>query len=365
MPQTPGTDLSPCLLMQENAVKYFGKLAADSQKPFVGTLDALESPLNKVGMQLTEDVNNGRIAPKGGKRKVQVRYIKPACTTSPDVEASECNIPANNSQEWGFEDLTIDDFVSFGIQLTEQEFDEFCEDRDTIYMENLKTRHNEALKKYDTKLIKAIAPLMGNYSTGASSITSTITVPFLSPGNTPNIGAFNKVLEAFMKMGFSQRPIWVGDKKLLPLAQIKDSLGLNDQGIDLSKLNLSNFFYDGQLDSTINTLENHVLTWIPGTIQLVEYWDHKRKTLSEPMSLNVNGINVTRYKKQLDIVNIDGRDWDFYYEYDCEVHKFHFQKRFGLFHLPFDSVCDNKFPALQWYADCKLIDDCILLDLPI
>ena len=367
MPQTTGTDLTPCLLSQTNIAKHFGSLAADSQKPFVGTLNALESPLNKVGMQLTEELNNGQIMPKtGGKRKVQVRYIKPQCTEGTDVEFSECNIPNSDAQEWGFEDVVIDDYISFSIELTEEDYDNFCEDRNTIYMENLMTRHNDAIKRLDKKLIQAVAPLMGNYPiSGTSSITSPLTVPFLSPGNTPNLGAFNKVLEAFQLMGYAQRPIWVGDRKLLPLNQIKDSLGLNSQGIDLSKLNLSNFFYDAQLDATINNGDNNVLTWIPGTIQLVEFFDNRRKSVVKPLSLTVNGVNVTRYEKQTDIINIDGRFWDFFYEYDCGVHKFGFQKRFGLYHLPFDAVCDNKFPALGWLADCALIDDCALLDLPI
>lgn len=368
MPQVTGTDLTPCLLLQEKAVKYFGKLASDSQKPFVGVLDALESPINKVGTQITMDMNNGQIPPEtGGKRKVQVRYIKPTCKEATDVEASECSIPASDDNEWGFDDVTIDDFVSFSLQLSETDFANFCEDRDTIYMENLMTRHNDAIKRWDKKLINAIHPLMGTYSTGTSSITSPITVPFLAPGNIPNLGAFNKVLEAFQNMGFSSTPIWVGDKKLLPLKQIQmqGALGLNNQGIDLSKLNLTNFYYDNQLDANIAGGNDNVLTWIPGTIQLVEYLDHKRKTLTEPMSLTINGTQVTRYKKQLDVINIEGRDWDMFYEYDCGLHKFHFQKRFGLFHLPVDSVCENKFPALAWLADCNLIDDCALLDLPI
>ena len=352
------TDLSPCLLMQERSIKYFGQLAADSNKPFTGLLDALKSPINKIAMQLTDDVNNGQVAPTGtNKRQVQIRYIKPTCADEVDVEVSECNDPIRNANALGFAKFEIDDFVSFGFSLTDDQFNEMCAGRDEIYMENFQTKYYNALKRLDKKLLNLILGYMGNYPNGTSSATAPIEIPLIKGDKTPNIGAFAEILKLYRIMGYSASPIWVGDNDLEILNIMKQFLSVGNDGIDMSKLMMDRFFYDGQVNATLGGgTEKIVATFAPGTFQLVEYLDSDRKTIADYKDVYINNIRTVRYKEQKVTMALPDGNWEFYYKYDCGQHIYNLQKRFGLFAMPEDAVCVNKYPALLFKVGCGEVD---------
>lgn len=351
------TDLSPCLLMQTQANKYFGKLQADSNKPFTGMLDSLKSSVNNVAMQITDDINDGHTEPTlTSKRKVHIRYIKPTCADEVDVLVDECNIPSQLQNAWGTASLTVGEYVQFGFELNEEQFTEMCEDRTTIYMENFKQKYYNALKRMDKRLLEIALGFMGNYPNGVNSGTNPEPMNFISPDKTPNIGALAEMKKLYRIMGYNAEPIMVGDNDLEILNMMKGYLTVSQNGIDMGKLNLDRFFYDGQANATLIGGEPALLTYMPGTFQLVEYIESDRKNLSMPMTMNVNNQQVSRFQKQIATQVLEDGKWTFHYIYDCGLHKFSWSKKYDLFALPQDAVCENKYPALLFKVGCGGLD---------
>lgn len=353
---TGATDIKPCQLMQTRLAQYTGVLATESNKPFTGTVDALLSPVNKKGIQMTQTINDGGLMPNGvNPRTVQLKYIKPTCDGDcPTTAPSECNITAGTANDIGYANFIVDDFCGFEFSLNDNDFYNLCEDRDQFILENLTNKANQAKRNIEAKVITKLNALMGEYADGTSSITAPKSIPFLNPDKTPNIGAFMAILESYMNKGYSDNPIFVS-QSLNILKMMQPFLGQANSGINLGGLDLSRHFYSNLLDSTINApmvTDQNVLTWVPGTFQFVEYFDNERKKKIEPMQLSINGRTVATAKEQLSTMVIGGWMWDVFFKYDCGLHTWNFNKRFDVFHLPADAVCDNTYPALKFINSC-------------
>lgn len=348
------TGITPCLLLQNEINKNFGALASDAMKPNVGLYNALISDANRVGVSINEDVNNGQARPTNtSKRIVQLRYVKPTCTDeSVDAEVGECVTPDRGLASTGYANVEVNDFVSFGFELNDAEFDEMCASRTTVYTENLMSEYYKALKRLDKKLLAKVLPTFGNYPNGDSSLTETIDVPFINANGTPNIGAFAKIQAFYRQLGYPANPIFVGDSDLLSLEYMQKYLGQGANGINLANFTFNNFFFDAQVNAEIGDAptDKRLITFAPGTYQFVNFLDTKRREVEKPMLLTINGEEVTRFEKENKVMSLEDGDWDFYYTYDCGKHNFNWQKRFDLFSLPSDAVCN--YPSLLFGVDC-------------
>jgi len=362
-----GTDIKPCHLLQQRAVEAFGTLASESNKPYTGATDALTSPQNRKGIQMSEVINDGGLQPglAGSPRKVQITYIKPTCDGDcPVAIPTECSVPVGTQNAIGYADITVTDNCGWNLQITDADFYKLCEDRDSFIMEQLATKVNQADRNIEKKIITKLNALMGTYTNGVSSVTSPIALPFINADKTPNIGVIATVIEAYMNKGYSDKPIFVS-QALNILNLMKPSLGLANSGINLGSLDLSNHFYSNIINSAINaplSTDDNILTWIPGAFQLLEYSDFKRKSLSIPLQLVINGKTISTAQKQLSTMLLNGKLWDVIYTYDCGVHTWQGYRIFDVFSLPADAVCDNTYPALKFLNECK--DNIVCGDIP-
>lgn len=343
------TDITPCLLLQESLNRYFPTIQRNA--PNAGTLQALLSDANRVGTSVAVDVNSNRLAPvTEGKRVVQVRYIEPECEAEDLAEITECSLGSADGNGYKFADVIIDDLVNFGFDLTDDQFKELCENRNTIYLDNLVTKANAALARLSGKLAAKIQLAMGEYN-GDSTVTTPINMNFLNPNGTPNIGAFNRLRRHFAEMGYTTQPILVGDTSMFELSLIQPFLGTNTMaGLNLAALDMSRIFFDGQLNTSIANGVDNLLAFTPGTFQYIPFVENSKRSVSEPMTEIVNGVTTLSVKKELSTLRYGGIDWDTFFLYDCGTYKFRFQAKFGLFSLPSDSVC--KYPALGYEVGC-------------
>lgn len=348
------TDITPCLLLQTELVKTFGKLASDSMKPNVGFYDALLSPANRNGLTIEEEINNGLAKPTAtSKRKVQVRYVKPSCGDDETTEEAvgECVTPDRSTATVGFANLEVNDFVSFGFQLSDSEFDEMCASRTTIYTENLMTEYNKAIKRLDKKLLTKALANIGKYPDGTSSLSSPITVPFIKADSTPNVGAFAQINSMYRQLGYPTEPFLVGDADLLNLEYMQKYLGQASSGINLGAFGFNNFHFDSQVNAQLGSgTDKMLLTFAPGAYQFLSFLDTKRREVEKPISVRINGTEVTRFEKENKVMEFADGAWDFYYTYDCGTHNFNWKKNFDLFALPSDAVCN--FPSLLFKVSC-------------
>ena len=348
------TNLNPCKQIQVGLAQTFGTLPSQSNKPFLGGYDALTSPLNRVGVRISDLVNNGHEQPTGSSvRKVQLQYTAPECETDCITGSDECNIIGGSEIPFKFANIEVGKECGFAITLKDKDFyDNFCQPTlDTYVLDMFETRAKNIQKKIEAEILIALNSFMSEYSDGTSSLASPITMPFTAPDGTPNIGAFTNILSAYMKRGYTDSPLWVSGA-FAGLKTIMPFLGTNQNGVNLSNLDLSRVFYSNLLDPTINPSEQAVLTFLPGTFQFVEYYDYKRRNVSTPGIVNFNGKSIATFTKQTTVMNVAGWDWDVIYVYDCGQHTWNFTKKYDIIQMPTDAVCINTYPALKFLNGC-------------
>lgn len=346
------TNISPCNLSQLAAANLYGNLYAQANTPKAGTFDALTSPINTAGFEAVQaDINSRNLAPNGEtKRIVQVRSINPDCDDT-YTEVGECDI-TSDAVAFNYENVEVTEVEGFSFKFTETQFAEICSGRTELLEEAIQAKYKGFLRRMDIALINKVAPLMGTIN-GVDTVTNPIVLPFINGSGTPNAGAFAQAIATYMQLGYTDLPLMVGGISFAQIKAIQSLLATNTAiGINLDALDLSRIYYDNALDAEIaNGLQN-VLSWMPGTFQLVSYYDNLNRRLREPMSLEINFVNVSGVKKELGIVNINGIDFDFYYEYNCGIHNFAYQKRFDIFAAPSGAFCEDKFPAIGWANVC-------------
>lgn len=346
------TNISPCNLSQLAAANIYGSVYAQANMPKAGTFEALTSPVNAAGFEAVQaDINSRNLAPDGvTKRVVQVRSINPDCEDT-FTEVGECDI-TSDAVAFNYENVEVTEVDGFSFKFTETQFAEICAGRLELLEEAIQAKYKGFVRRMDIKLIDKISPLMGTID-GVDTAVNPIILPFINGSGTPNAGAFAQAVATFMELGYSDLPILVGGSSFAQLKAIQNLLATNTAiGVNLNALDFSRLYYDNAIDTTINNGLQNVLSWIPGTFQLVSYYDNLNRRLREPMTLEINGQTVTGVKKELGVVNINGVDFDFYYEYDCGTHNFAYQKRFDVFAAPTGAFCDEKYPAIGWANVC-------------
>ena len=346
------TNISPCNLSQLAAANLYGNVLSQANKPMAGTFEALTSPINAAGFEAVQaDINTRNLAPNGETlRVVQVRSINPDCEDT-FTPVSECDI-TSDATAFNYENVIVDEVDGFSFKFTETQFAEICAGRTELLEEAIQAKYKGFLRRMDIALVSKVAPLMGTIN-GVDTVTNPFVLPFINASGTPNAGAFASAIATYMELGYTDLPLMVGGNSFAQLKAIQSLLATNTNiGINLNALDLSRIYYDNALDAEIaNGLQN-VLSWIPGTFQLVSYYDNLNRSLREPMTLEINRQVVSGVKKELGIVNINGIDFDFYYEYDCGTHNFAYQKRFDIFAAPAGAFCDEKFPAIGFANVC-------------
>ena len=352
MALTNGADIKPCKLIQQSVADLFGSLQLESNKPITGIYNALTSPINKIGMQMTPIVSNGDTKVDGTtSRIVQIKGILPTCTDACEAPATECNVATGTENERFFKNFIVEDSCSVGLTLTDSEFYEFCDNRNSYITEQVANKLYSLERSVESKLAVKLNGLMGTYSNGVSSSANPIYLPFINADKTPNIGVFTSIMQSYLKKGYTNAPIYVSSS-LQILNLMNPYLATTDKGINMSGLDLSRHYFSNLLDTYLTPAEEAVLTWIPGTFQLVEYQEYLFKRKSVPQTLVINGVTVNTASEEIVPFRFNGRDYTLYYKYDCGVHTWRWNYYFDVLPLPTEAVCDNKYPALKFLNKC-------------
>jgi len=370
------TDPLLCKHIQRNLIDYDGGLISQSEKPLTGTLDALTSAQNTRGIQQIQGLVRGS-TPSGtstasGDRIISLRGFNADCTVCTNVDGDDDPLPKIDGCNWT---STTDAAtpVSYAFPVTQFscapsvrfELDDMwklCDGKDEVITNSLRKLANQVKRDINTKLVASAISLMGKYSNGVNSISSPYTLKLLGSTFAPNHTEWARLQESYFKKGYNQKPIVVGGSMLSQVKAMTSSLGLASTGINLGGTMFPELFLDYDVDTVYDDAAHHILTWAPGTFQLLEWYEHEQPGKNFKGALiEVDGKMM--YEEEWSVINIDGIDYDYYGKYDkCGGYKIALKKEFDLAALPSAAFCTNKFPAHQFLLDCGT-PDCASLSL--
>lgn len=351
------TAAHPCLKLQEGLDRFYSVTPA-KQEISTGTLDALSSAKNKAGVRMQLVEGTGARPTSTTNRKIQMRYVPRTCETS-GVTWSECSYGDPQDPLWKTAEVYVNRSVDFGFDLTESDYRDMCESLDDGWVAFFDAKYYDAKKRLNDLVVIDTVAAMGVYAGGTAagdnSVTSPITIPVATPAGAFNPAGFGVIRTAYNQMNISTAPIIVGAGKLDYAANAAVYSGLADTGIDGSKGQFA-YFRDPSLnDVFFNDGDDHILSWVPGSIQLAEWFEFVGP-YEKTYWFEIN--NERRVEKTVTtIVMPDGSRWDMLYVYDCGVHKYRFRKWLGVTPLPSDAfgTCQLGNYALHFLAGCEAL----------
>lgn len=358
---------NPCLLTQFAIDQAFG-LDPSSIFQRYGALNALLSDANTraQGFQILPN----RSKPSADNKVISVRYLQYICDASDISTLDKCNIPDGATPDYLTANYYIDDVVIHTWSIDDEDFREMCENPSEVFYKWLAMNYNTFLSKYDTKVLEALVPLMGNYPLGANeglnSNTDPYPIPLLSSNGNFQPGALALLQGQFDEMGqFGFDPIMVGKGYFGYADKIRAFSGTDQNGVDTNfRGGMANLFIDDLIDKVIPQADGaRILSWVPGAIQLLT-WNEFTSNYAQYQEIFRGGdfpAEMRRYEYQWTTVNVrPNLEVDFLYNFDkCTgKHTWALRSNFAVVSLPEDSFaqCQDFNYALNFAQTCGDLD---------
>lgn len=350
------TNLNPCQVVQAGIETAF--LRHPGAQPFgAGAYDALVSDINRSSFIASQAASTAGGPSSGSPAKVQVTYVPASCEEGVE-DLDRCEFPTTESA-FKTANLTVDNEFTWGFKLTENEYREMCEgDITGVYGKMLLAKYQQAKKQFNKKIVDALVLLPGNYPTnGADSLTSPISLPIVTTAGTYLPTGFGLLKSIYNSADIYDDPIIVGGRGIPELAvnSLRYSAPNTVPGYNVAG-GLPNLYLDGTINDAFGDGDSHLLTWAPGAIQLLE-WYNNIGQWGWTSQITRNGA-LAFDQQYTTIVTPDGITWDFSYKFDCGVHYYKFSKVFGVAPMPSDAfgVCRDYNYILNFLATCGELD---------
>jgi len=319
-----------------------------------GTLSALISPLNKGTFSL--DLDSSKDRPKTGSfRKVYTKDVRPICSqdTMPDAI---CSIPTFGASGAGSAYVYAEHEINMGIQrqilMDVDEFKKFCISPQQYIMDKTMAYRSGVIEEINTKVTEAVILYMGLYA-GQTAPDNSISAPkevnLFATATQPYTG-YSLIKDEYGKLGYAMAsPIVVGGSTVQVSSDIRaNGVGFNQAGY--APQVIPNAFIDYGVDAIMQEGVNHLLTWLPGTIQLINYND----VTMEMVELSVP--NLRERSRVNDPFNLGWNvDWDFKFDVDPTGCKYAitYSTWFDVIvPVPYDTACVAK-PMLHFVSGCN------------
>lgn len=320
MPYSPiGT--YACRAIQQDLIDYYGANTAEMKT--MGSTSFIRwllSPQNTRGFRQISDGIQSPIP--GKKRAVAFLVDNPFCYDVCSIEGVTCETVRENfenpSQEVVF-DLTGPAFRpcdSEGnpmvLYFAEADLYKYCTTSDTTYITRQIARFNKRfIEALDKRFLELMVTLVGQNAQN-ESITD---IPFFVD-TTVGIQTMNPEArwwldQIYRDIGGDGQYGLVGGRVLNKLITYQKWAGLNDMGIDLTKIDDINpyAYYDRNADSIIGVNEFFQLS--PGAVQLVSWNEHKgekRRVVTD----------LYTHSTWIDPVTGLEVDFEWYFDYKCK-----------------------------------------------
>jgi len=242
-----------CSKIQANINGVAGMNAPALARQKVGVIDALMSPVNRMGF--TEE-----IVPTNGKfRAVQINYIGQACDSDVDVTTTiDCTPDVTPEPLESL--ITTFQRAAYKMSFDETEMRKLCE-ADSVWVgQNIMRAMNAINVKVDKVLLASLVTLLTPQDLALFNTTG-----------TPNPMAYATLINEFDKIGTSGSPLLVGGSNFNVFAKAQQIACCNTvAGVDLSQITSNGYFYsDPSIDGIVDA--KAFFGWAPGVFQMVTW----------------------------------------------------------------------------------------------
>jgi len=336
-----GNNNKCCINLMLSESEALGKIAPSLETRDAGATKALYSKQNGGTLTVIED---GKEKPSAASsRKVKVKYTTKECSTGSNVPITKCNLnQAAKNDPFKNADVEITGVYNWGFKLNDSEIRTMCENRVEFYNTVLRLKLDAAIQGYNAAVLGQLITKMGKYPlTGVESLVTPTTIPVVTTAGVANPAGLALIKTIYQQMNQNEDPIIVGAGKLDMLANSLAYSSLANNGINAAATQLKNIFRDANVNSTgafSGTGTDNILTWLPGAIRPVEYYQNSGDFIETGPKINVGGKDYFQYEYSR--IELGGVVWDFFMKRDCDVWQFAFQKEFEVVPLPSDAFAD-------------------------
>lgn len=329
-----------------------------------GLLAAIRSQANLSGREIVQTKSaSGKARPvTGSNRRVEIEYPVRQCDTVSRTPSAFCTTRPDYADDVSHAEATVDCYAEVTWGVSKSQFRDVCEDRPERMRRIMTNKVNDLLKDINEQLIEKYIAGLGNYFTeaggvpvdsGAAPKTLNLFNPSTANGLATNALGFMPLKRDYRRSMWSGTPILVGGTTLEAWMEVQPVFQGNNEGLDGTRMGGMTMFTDYQIDTEFGDGFEHLLSFAPGIVQMLE-WD------AYPAGSDYEELNRDWGSKTTMFIN--GMSMDFEVRFDeCTDHwDFKLSKYFDLFKLPSDSLntaCGQySNGCLQWLVDCAALD---------
>lgn len=322
--------------------------APNDLMPQVGMLDAVTSPENTGGLSaLTFEVLNGKDKPQNtnGKPSVQVRSIAPTDTYANTGSKNICDADTGDADPYIYTTVTVDQDAWREFTIDYSTFANLNENPEERIAVRVAQHCKDILTQINNNLGTLAYAAVGDYKDGVDSATSPRAIPIINTSGAYQPLALAKVINEYRQNKFNGRPIVVGGSKIETARIAAAFQGTGQFTTPVNPQLPASLYADYLLDSTLNNAQENAISWIPGTVRLVEWFKNEK----------YNQVNMETHQAKK--INYMGFEFDVDIVYVCDKKfKFTISKQYGIFtptEQMFGSV--NKPGLFAWTLDCAAL----------
>ena len=325
-----------------------------------GFLSAINSDANLNGTDaIATKSAEGKARPTAiSNRRVEIEYSVRQCEAVSREPTAFCTTRTDAPDDKLYESATVDHYGEVTWGLNKEEFRDLCENPNDRQRRLFANKVNDLKKDINEQLITAFIAGLGNYFTEAGAVpvdsaANPKTLNLFNTNATPNAMGLFPVFRDFTRSRWSGRPIAVGGTSLDAWRFASGIFNGNLDGLDINKQPLMmDIFSDYQVDPIFADTFEHLLTFAPGTVKMLEWDAFPEGSVYREMKEDYSKITMM----------VDGMSMDFETRYDeCNSRwDFKLSKYFDLWKTPdtaFNEDCGQySNGCLNWLIDCAALD---------
>lgn len=365
MAQRATTATDCCLKTEIELSRIAGGLYQSIQRNgrTFGTAAAIE---DNRGGSLTAATNPRKAIPDGAPGtgvKVDIKYALPDCAeTATAAPGFDCTDETPSAMGYGYEEFYFDNAVGEKFTVSQALFDNTCEDTREELARKLAYHVESMYSKYNSALTTELAASVGSTYYEPAGVLTSVTPAELklfrldaSGASVPQPMAIYDLVHEYERQNPAggRQPVIIGGTKALGAFQMgNDVFRGNTDGLDAGNITnpLRNIYMDWQLPTIVPpaVAANPVLSFLPGSIELVEFWefDNDEKMIADDGRITWAPVQAsgTLIRQKVDVgTPVIGRPFvvDMQIKYDECTNQvtYTMRKDFGLFKIPQAAFC--------------------------
>ena len=224
------------------------------------------------------------------ENRLRIKYRTRRCDDTLDFDPNPCNTDDNGLNPWAYGDMVLTTPVYHSFELDIAELRQVCEGQDWHYQDLLLETYQTIRRKLNAKFIGQIGANTGKYFApdcdDAVAVSDYIApIGFFDTNGNPKPMGFSKIEQTYRRFGFPGRPVIIGgDPVDVYQGAARRIFAGNTSGFDANRGG-ENMFSDYQLNGVLANGNENVLTFAPGAIHDINWYQFKAFPYASPTTV--------------------------------------------------------------------------------